>query len=81
MVTTVMYAHTRNTVSSVGAPFISSGINIQNRHTSVMASATSDLAPTLPPTATVAIRNIATITASAGRRLYSYTVATWLPSA
>ena len=80
MVTTVIYAQTRNTVSSVGAPFISRGIITKNRHTSVTARATRDFAPTLPPTATVASKNRPTITARPTARSYSYTVAVWLPS-
>ena len=65
----------------MGAPFISRGMRMKNRHTSVTASATSDLAPTLPPTATVVSRNRPTITASPTVRSYSYTVAVWVPSA
>ena len=80
IVTTVMYAQTRNTVSSVGAPLMSSGIKSQNRQASVMARATSDFAPTLPPTSTVTKTNAKAIIISTVMRLYSYTVAVWLPS-
>ena len=78
-VTTVIYAHTSSVVSSVGAPFISSGMRIQNRHASVTASPTSDFAPTFPPTSTVTSRNSPTITISGSVRLYSNTVAVCVP--
>lgn len=71
IVTTVIYAHTRNTVSSVGAPFMSSGISSQNRQASVIARATSDFAPTFPPTSTVTKTNAKAIITSMLVRLYS----------
>ena len=62
------------------APFISAGSSTPNRHTSVTAKATSDLAPVRPPTITAAAMNSATTMARGISRSNSYTVALTVPS-